>query len=450
MVYKVRYMQRATEWDDDKKVVKLPTLLEGEAFAAWLDLSLEERKEYKTMKEKLNARMAPSNFVTMEEFRDRKLRPSEALSLYLHDLRQQLRATGDMTNLQSTLERAKLLLSLEEEQKVAAVTPQMRSSCHNVEWLVEQVAALTEQVAALSARSRDRDQRPMRCYNCGKLGHMRRNCQQQQQENYNRTPAKGNSRPAHQKNRRARDGHHVGFWFVSFPFERRSNQRYERSDEKKQGLLLDFRTTPVTVLSTADATKAEAIDIEEDEVLLKTLLANSHKIRNKTCSAINRANDEDVNKDIVEECAIPVFSDLAGKEPPQYVEQKFEAVVKEFGDLFSTQTGRTNMTSHHINTTGSPVRVPARRIPVHFRKEIEKQIKFMLEKGVIEESCSPWTAPAVYVRKKTGVMALDTYAIGRNSPFSCFCNNTAPSPKDEASAETIVSRTGSKKANIGS
>ena len=35
-----------------------------------------------------NARMAPSNFVTMEEFRDRKLRPGEALSVYLHDLRQ--------------------------------------------------------------------------------------------------------------------------------------------------------------------------------------------------------------------------------------------------------------------------------------------------------------------------------------------------------------------------
>ena len=54
-------------------------------------------------------------------------------------------------------------------------------------------------------------------------------------------------------------------------------------------------------------------------------------------------------------CAIPIFSDLAAIEPPQYVQQFFEAVVREFGDLFLTQTGRTNMASYHINTTGSPV-----------------------------------------------------------------------------------------------
>ena len=30
----------------------------------------------------------------------------------------------------------------------------------------------------------------------------------------------------------------------------------------------------------------------------------------------------------------------------------------------------------------------------------------MLEKGVIEESCNPWTAPAVYVLKKTGEIRL--------------------------------------------
>ena len=152
---------------------------------------------------------------------------------------------------------------------------------------------------------------------------------------------------------------------------------------QQQGMLLDFRTTPVTVLSPtlADAMQAEVVSHEKDEVQLESLLANSHKGRDKTCSVTGvDDDDDDINNDMVEECAIPIFSDLAAIEPPQYVRQYFQAVVREFGDLFSKQAGRTNIASHHINTTGSPVRVPARRIPVHFREEIEKQIKCMLEK----------------------------------------------------------------------
>ena len=55
-----------------------------------------------------------------------------------------------------------------------------------------------------------------------------------------------------------------------------------------------------------------------------------------------------------------------------------------------------------IPTAGTPVRVPSRRIPVPFREEVEVQIQQLLEKGIITESNSPWLAPAVYVRKKTG------------------------------------------------
>ena len=126
---------------------------------------------------------------------------------------------------------------------------------------------------------------------------------------------------------------------------------------QQQGLLLDFRTTPVTVLSPtlANAMKAEVVSHEEDAVLLKSVLANSLKDRDKTCN-VTGVDDDNVNNDMVEECAIPIFSDLAAIQSPQYVQQYFEAVVREFGDLFSTQTCKTNMAaSHHINTTGSHV-----------------------------------------------------------------------------------------------
>ena len=117
---------------------------------------------------------------------------------------------------------------------------------------------------------------------------------------------------------------------------------------QQQGMLLDFRTTPVTVLSPtlADAMQAEVVSQKKDEVLLESLLANSHKGRDKTCSVTGvDDDDDDVNNDMVEECAIPIFSDLAAIEPPQYVRQCFEAVVREFGDLFSKQTARTNIAS---------------------------------------------------------------------------------------------------------
>ena len=111
----------------------------------------------------------------------------------------------------------------------------------------------------------------------------------------------------------------------------------------QQGPLLDFRTTVLSP-TIADAMKAEVDNHEKEEVLLKPFLENSHRSRDKTCSATGV--DDDVNNDMVEECAISFFSDLVAIEPPQYVQQYFEAVAREFGDIFSTQTDRTNMASH--------------------------------------------------------------------------------------------------------
>ena len=50
---------------------------------------------------------------------------------------------------------------------------------------------------------------------------------------------------------------------------------------------------------------------------------------------------------------------------------------------------------HHIPTTGNPVRVN----PGLYKKEVEQQIHDMLQQGIIEESCSPWMAPAVLLER---------------------------------------------------
>ena len=234
----------ANKWDDDTKVLKLPTLLEGEALAAWLELSTEAKKTYAKTKKELLAAMTSTSFSTLERFRQRKMVPGEALPVFLHDLKQlleqampgldstakeqlllhqfvtglpsaiskQLRATGNTTDLRSTVERAKLLtaLEIENEQQAAAVASPSNPTNAVVEKLSEQVAALTEQVAALSAlqqRKQDgtpRAARPVRCYYCGKVGHIRRNCRnlpanrEQYPENSRGVSAEGYRHPARQ------------------------------------------------------------------------------------------------------------------------------------------------------------------------------------------------------------------------------------------------------------
>ena len=79
---------------------------------------------------------------------------------------------------------------------------------------------------------------------------------------------------------------------------------------------------------------------------------------------------------------------------------------KDYKELFRTRPGQTNLAKHFIPTTDSPVKVPPRRIPAHYRAEVEKQLQDMLEMGIIEESSSPWMAPMVFVPKQNSELRL--------------------------------------------
>ena len=78
---------KANAWDDAKKALKLPTLLEGEALAVWLELSEAEQADYKIAKD---SKLTPVAFVSMDEFHKRKLRPGEPLSIFVQDVKRLL------------------------------------------------------------------------------------------------------------------------------------------------------------------------------------------------------------------------------------------------------------------------------------------------------------------------------------------------------------------------
>ena len=66
---------RANGWNAGAKATRLPTLLEGEALAIWLELSGEEQGDYGVAKKKMEEAMMPMEFVYLDDFHRRKLRP---------------------------------------------------------------------------------------------------------------------------------------------------------------------------------------------------------------------------------------------------------------------------------------------------------------------------------------------------------------------------------------
>ena len=69
------------------KAKKLPTLLEGEALATWLELSEEQKASYSASKAKMIEQMGPMQFVSMDDFHSRRLLPGESLPVFVHELK---------------------------------------------------------------------------------------------------------------------------------------------------------------------------------------------------------------------------------------------------------------------------------------------------------------------------------------------------------------------------
>ena len=52
-------------------------------------------------------------------------------------------------------------------------------------------------------------------------------------------------------------------------------------------------------------------------------------------------------------------------------------------------------------TESKPVKIPTRRMPLHYKEDLQKKIDVFLEKELITPCHSPYNAPAMLVPKKT-------------------------------------------------
>ncbi|KAL0188186.1 hypothetical protein M9458_015285, partial [Cirrhinus mrigala] len=84
---------------------------------------------------------------------------------------------------------------------------------------------------------------------------------------------------------------------------------------------------------------------------------------------------------------------------------ELQHLVSQFGDVFSSQPGQTNVIQNDIRTPpGVIVRQRPYRVPEACRQAIEEEVQQMLKLGVIEPSRSPWSSPIVMVPKPDGTL----------------------------------------------
>lgn len=83
--------------------------------------------------------------------------------------------------------------------------------------------------------------------------------------------------------------------------------------------------------------------------------------------------------------------------------QQLRKLLHDFADVFDDEISESNITYHKINTGDTtPIKQRTRRQPYAHHEESARQIKQMLDQGIIQPSTSPWSSPIILVRKKSG------------------------------------------------
>ena len=106
----------------------------------------------------------------------------------------------------------------------------------------------------------------------------------------------------------------------------------------------------------------------------------------------------------------------------QQQKKDITSLVKEFSEIFSSKPGVTNLMEHKITLTDQePVRSRPYPVPYALYPDMEKEIKAMLEMGIIEPSDSPYCSPIVIVKKSDGTARYcqDMRQINKITRFDC-------------------------------
>ena len=136
------------------------------------------------------------------------------------------------------------------------------------------------------------------------------------------------------------------------------------------------------------------------EILPEAVINNISKLPKPLTAPIKR-NEYDLN----------ILKKSVDKDIPKRFHDQFGSLVKEFSDIFSKSEwdlGKCDVTTHRIEVEpgSKPVKIHSRRMPLHYKEDLQKKIDVFLEKELITPCHSPYSAPAMLVPKRNGKLRL--------------------------------------------
>ena len=135
------------------------------------------------------------------------------------------------------------------------------------------------------------------------------------------------------------------------------------------------------------------------EILPEAIINNISKLPKSLPAPIKKKYDLNILKNSVD------------KDIPKRFHDQFGSLVKEFSDISSKSEwdlGKCDVTTHRIEVEpgSKPVKIPTRRMPLHYKEDQQKKIVVFLEKELVTPCHSPYSAPAMLVLKKNGKLRL--------------------------------------------
>ncbi|PFX22079.1 Transposon Ty3-I Gag-Pol polyprotein [Stylophora pistillata] len=124
---------------------------------------------------------------------------------------------------------------------------------------------------------------------------------------------------------------------------------------------------------------------------------------------------------------------------------KFRNIFKKYRDVLAfadAELGRTSLVQHVIDTSDvTPIKQMPYRTSPECKKEIDRQVNDMLERGIVQESVSAWSSPVVLVKKKDGSMrfCVDYRKLKKITRKDCFSLPLIADTLDSLSGTSVFS-----------